>query len=76
MDSIEIKERIKMAQINNALGVFMIAFGSIVLFAMLFTETFVQHMTDLIAGLLLMSIGGGMMWKSKRTIKKLKTKSD
>lgn len=76
MDSIEIKERIKMAQINNALGVFILAFGSIVLFAMLFTETFVQHMTDLVAGLLLMSIGGGMIWKSKKTIKKLKTKSD
>ena len=74
MDNIEIKGRIKAAQINNALGVFLFVFGIIVLFAMLYTETFVQHITDLAAGLLLMSIGGGMIWKARRTIKKLKTK--
>lgn len=76
MDSIEIKERIKTAQINNALGVFLCAFGIIVLVAMLYTETFIQHITDMVAGLLLISIGGGMIWKAKNTIKKLKTKSD
>lgn len=74
MDSIEIKGRIKAAQINNALGVFLFAFGVIVLFAMFYTETLVQHITDLVAGLLLMSIGGGMIWKAKRTIRKLKAK--
>lgn len=76
MDSIEIKEKIKIAQINNALGVFMVAFGIIVLFAMLFTETFIQHVTDMVAGLLLIGIGGGMMWRSKKSLKKLKNKSD
>lgn len=76
MDTIEIREKIKAAQINNALGVFLCAFGSIILFAMLYTETLIQHITDMVAGLLLMSIGGGMIWKSKRTIKKLKTKPD
>lgn len=74
MDPIEIKGRIKAAQINNALGVFILAFGAIVLFAMFYTETMVQHLTDLVAGLLLMSIGGGMIWKAKRTIRKLKSK--
>jgi multisubunit Na+/H+ antiporter MnhG subunit len=73
MDSNEIQGRIKAAQINNALGVFMLAFGVVVLFAMLYTETMVQHLTDLVAGLVLISIGGGMMWKAKRTIKRLKS---
>ena len=76
MDSIEKKGRIKAAQINNALGVFLLVFGIVILFAMLYTDTFVEHMTDLVAGLLLMSIGGGMIWKAKRTIKKLKTTSN
>jgi len=76
MDSIEKKGRIKAAHINNALGVFLLVFGIVILFAMLYTDTFVEHMTDLVAGLLLMSIGGGMIWKAKRTIKKLKTTSN
>ena len=76
MDTIEEKAKIKAAQINNALGFFIIVFGVIVLFAMIFTETFVERMTDMVAGLLLLSIGGGMMWKAKRTIKKIKTKKE
>lgn len=39
---------------------------------MVFTETFIQQMTDLAAGMVLMSIGGGMLWKSNRTLKKYK----
>lgn len=76
MNDIEIAEKIKTAQINNALGVFIALFGIIIIVAMAFTETFVQQMTDLVAGLLLVSIGGGMIWKSKRTIKKFKTRND
>ncbi len=76
MDTIEEKAKIKAAQINNALGFFIMVFGVIVLFAMIYTETFVEHMTDMVAGLLLVSIGGGMMWKAKRTIKKIKTKKE
>lgn len=64
--------RIKTAQINQALGVFILLFGVIIAVAMVFTETFVQQMTDLVAGLVLMAIGGGMLWKSKRTLKKYK----
>ena len=71
MNEIETLAKLKQAQINNALGVFVFIFGIIVLIAMAFTETFVEQMTDLVAGLVLMLIGGGMMWSAKRTIKKL-----
>ena len=64
--------KIKTAQINQALGVFIFIFGIIITFAMAFTETFVQQMTDLVAGLVLMAIGGGMAWKAKATLKKYK----
>ena len=72
MDTIENREKLKTAQINNALGVFILFFGVVVVFAMLFTDTFVQQMTDLAAGLVLCLIGGGMMLKSRKTIKSLK----
>ncbi|MCD6598476.1 MAG: hypothetical protein J7L04_12350 [Bacteroidales bacterium] len=74
MDTIENREKLKTAQINNALGVFIFFFGLVVVFAMLFTEAFVQQMTDLAAGLVLCLIGGGMMLKSRKTIKSLKLK--
>ncbi|MBD1260976.1 manganese efflux pump [Maribacter polysiphoniae] len=70
METNEINAGIKAAQINNALGFFIMAFGVIVLFAMIFTETFVEHMTDMVAGLLLIAIGGGMIWKAKSNLKK------
>ncbi|MDO6601588.1 hypothetical protein [Arenibacter palladensis] len=76
METNEINAALKAAQINNALGFFIMVFGVIVLFAMIFTETFVEHMTDMVAGLILISIGGGMMWKAKSTIKKLKSKKE
>ncbi len=74
METNEINAGIKAAQINNALGFFIMVFGFIVLFAMIYTETFIEHMTDMIAGLLLISIGGGMIWKARNTLKKLKAK--
>ncbi len=75
MNDAEINARIKMAQINNALGVFTFLFGMIVISAMFFTETFIQQMTDLTAGIVLVAIGGGMMWKAKSTLRKLKPKN-
>lgn len=74
MNDIEITAKLKTAQINNALGVFIFFFGIIIIFSMFFTETFIQEMTDLVAGLLLVSIGGGMIWKSQKTIKKFTPK--
>ena len=71
MDKIEKAGKIKNAKINNALGVFILFFGFIVIFAMIYADTFVQQMTNLVAGLVLCLIGGGMMLKSRFTIKKL-----
>lgn len=76
MNEVEISAKIKTAQINNALGIFILTFGVIVIFAMVYTETLVQQMTDLVAGMVLVVIGGGMVWNSKRKIKKLKKTSD
>ncbi|MCK0189607.1 hypothetical protein [Arenibacter sp. F20364] len=76
METNEINARLKAAQINNALGFFIMAFGVIVLFAMIYTETFIEHMTDMVAGIILISIGGGMMWRAKSNIKKLKAKKE
>lgn len=76
MNELERLSIIKSAQINQALGVFIFIFGIIITFAMVFTETFVQQMTDLVAGLVLISIGGGMVWKAKRTIRKFKKTND
>ena len=72
MNTAENREKLKTAQINNALGLFILVFGIIVIFALIFANTFVQKMTDLAAGLSLVIIGGGIMLKSRKTIKKLK----
>ncbi|MEN8249042.1 MAG: hypothetical protein ABFS32_08925 [Bacteroidota bacterium] len=71
MDTVEIEKKKKAAQINNALGLFILVFGVIVIVAMWFTETFVQQMTDLAAGSILSLIGGGMMLKARMDLKKL-----
>ena len=71
MDTKEKSAKLKNAQINRALGVFILFFGLVVIVAMVFTETRVQMITDLIAGLVLCTIGGGMILKSRRTIKSL-----
>lgn len=76
MNEVKIAEKIKTAQINNALGVFILIFGIIVIIAMAYTDTFAQQMTDLVAGLVLASIGGGMIWKSRRTLQKFKAKKE
>ncbi|MRI01183.1 hypothetical protein GH721_11640 [Kriegella sp. EG-1] len=74
MTEIERLSIVKSAQINQALGVFIFIFGIIITIAMAFTETFVQQITDLVAGLLLMGIGGGMMWRAKTILKKHQSK--
>jgi len=71
MDTKKTSERLKNAQINRALGVFILFFGMVVIFAMIFTNTRIQLLTDLIAGLVLCGIGGGMILKSRKTIKSL-----
>jgi hypothetical protein len=58
-------ERERMSQINMALGVFICFFGSVVLFSIFFTETFVGKMTNLGAGSIITAIGIGMILRSK-----------
>lgn len=74
MDQLEIKGKIKTAQINQALGFFILFFGVIVSFAMIYSNTAVQQMTSLISGITLVIIGGGMMWKATSTLKKIQPK--
>lgn len=71
MDQLEIKGKIKTAQINQALGFFILFFGVIVSFAMIYSNTPVQQMTSLVAGITLVIIGGGMMLFAKKNLKKL-----
>jgi len=70
MDVIEKRAKLKTCQINNALGFFMLLFGFIVVFSMSISETFQQRMTNIVAGGVLVLIGGGMMWNARRLIKK------
>ena len=72
----ENQKNYKSAQINNALGVFLLVFGVIVMVAVPFSDNFVDKMTNLVAGLIVAGIGGGMMWAAKRKIKLLKQKDD
>jgi cytochrome c biogenesis protein CcdA len=71
MDQLEIKGKIKTAQINQALGFFILFFGVIVSFAMIYSNTPVQKMTSLIAGITLVIIGGGMMLFARKNLQKL-----
>jgi len=46
-----------MKQINRALGLFLLCFGLIILMAVLFTETTIGKITNVIAGLIFSLIG-------------------
>lgn len=56
-------QKLQQAQINKALGIFMLAFSLIVIISIFFTETFVGKMANLVAGLIMGSIGAAMMLK-------------
>ena len=64
-------ENIKNAKINKVLGMFILFFGTVILVAIFFTETFMGQMTNLVAGLILVLIGGGMMYQSNRRLRGL-----
>lgn len=70
IQNIERKQREKTALINRALGLFVLFFGLVVIFAMIFTETKTQMMTDLVAGLVLLGIGGFMVIRAQLSIRK------
>ena len=59
-------QKTQMAQINRALGIFLLFFGAVVIAALLFTETFVGKMTNLVAGLILTLIGAILILRTKR----------
>ena len=71
-EEIEIRMKLKNAEINRALGFFILFFGVIITFAMIYSETHVERMTSLASGLTLVTIGGGMMLFAMKIIKKQK----
>ena len=71
LEVIEKQGKIRAAQINNALGLFILFFGIVVISAMFFTDTFIGQMTNMVAGILLSIIGLGMVLVARKTIKRL-----
>jgi hypothetical protein len=59
-----------MVQINRALAVFLLFFGSVVIAAVFFTETFVGKMANLTAGLILCLIGAILFLQTRRNREK------
>ena len=69
-EQIELRLKLKNAQINNALGFFILFFGVVVSFAMVYSDTDIRKATALTSGLTLLVIGGGMMLVARKNIKK------
>ena len=65
------KAKLKSMQINNALGLFILFFGVVVVIAIPFSDNFFDKMTNLVAGVILVIIGLGMIIYAKKTIKGL-----
>ncbi|MCK5814682.1 MAG: hypothetical protein KAH07_01935 [Flavobacteriaceae bacterium] len=68
-EQIELRMKLKNAQINNALGFFILFFGVIVSFSMIYSDTDIRRTTALVSGLTLFVIGGGMMLFARKKIK-------
>ena len=62
----EDSQKAQMAQINRALGVFLLFFSAVIIASVFFTETFVGKMTNLAAGLILGLIGVLLFLQTKR----------
>jgi hypothetical protein len=54
------------AQINNALGAFLVFFGLVVLVSIFFTDTDIGKLTNLGAGAVISGIGAAMIYKARR----------
>ncbi len=54
-----------MKQINQALGLFLLSFGIVVLISVFFTETTTGRIANTVAGVILGGIGGGMILSSR-----------
>ena len=70
MEPLDIKDRARMKsmQINHALGIFILFFGVVVVAAIPFSDNTFDKMTNLVAGVVLLIIGGGMMWYARKAI--------
>ena len=70
MDNKEIpdedSQQLDSARVNRALGVFLLMFGLLVLLAVFFTETVEGRLTNLVAGLVLVMIGGLMVFNARK----------
>ncbi len=64
-------EKIKNSKINNVLGLFVLFFGVIIIIAIFFTETDIGKITNAIAGIVLSSIGAGMVITARKALKAL-----
>ena len=69
-EQMELRMKLKNAQINNALGFFILFFGVVVSFATVYSDTDIRKATALASGLTLFVIGGGMMLVARKGIKK------
>lgn len=58
------------AQINRALGVFMLFFAAIILVSIFFTDTTIGKLTNLGAGGIIGLIGGAMFWRAHVSTKR------
>lgn len=58
------------AQINRALGVFLLFFASIIFVSIFFTSTTIGKLTNLGAGGIIGLIGGVMFWRAHASTKK------
>ena len=74
----DIKERAKLKsmQINNALGLFILFFGVVVVIAIPFSDNTFDKITNLVAGVILVVIGLGMIIYAKRAIKAIGKNTD
>jgi len=78
MEPMDIKERAKLKsmQINNALGLFILFFGVVVVIAIPFSDNTFDKITNLVAGVILVIIGLGMIIYAKRAIKAIGKNTD
>ncbi len=61
------QQRSQEARINNALGLFLLFFAVVILISILFTQTLVGRLANLAAAGVIGLIGGGMVWRSRRS---------
>lgn len=66
----ESRQSLQEAQINRALGVFLLFFTGIILVSIFFTDTTIGKLTNLGAGGIIGLIGGVMFWRAHASTKK------